>query len=198
MTFDFVQTSYEYLNGKFKLTTRFGKVVDKQEVDGGFIIAYQELGDIFNYQEIGMYDGELLDEMFNRALFCSYEDIEEARRIRFFESKTTNASIFLKENPKYRYLCRFDPKDFDDVRKTSSATCKEERRVIVFENVNEVLSIENPCFYLCGTETKTKQGVKRVWELWRDNERVECDKIILADMFYHKSFGDDHAICTCF
>ena len=70
--------------------------------------------------------------------------------------------------------------------------------LVMFENITTVINAPKPIFYLCGTETETKEGVERVWELWKDNERVKCDQIIFADMFKHTSFGEDWWACADF
>lgn len=174
----------------------FGSVIAKKQVENGFLVGYQSLLDLLSLQDSIFFDGELLGEVFNRVVFCPFKDIENKRAC-FFEPKTANAFIYLKNNPNFRYVCHFNPSDFDEITVVPSKNGKIKKRVIVFENVTAVMDFKRPDFFLCGIETETKKGVERVWELWRNNERVECDKIIFTDLFYHPCLGDAWGIGVC-
>lgn len=195
ITLDFCVNDYRYSDGNFNYAASFGRVIAKKQTEKGSLIAYQDLGDLLNHQEYGDFDGEYLDESFNKAIFCPFEDFESGK-VRFFKPKTLNAFIYLNGETGSRHLCSFNPSDFDEVSGVSSKTEEKKKRVVVFENISTVFNTEKPAFYLCCVETETKQGVKRVWELWRENERVDCDKIVFTDLFYNNSFGDDWEICN--
>lgn len=197
ITLDFYLSVYRLDGEQFKQSVAFGKVVAKKEVEKGFLVAYQDILDLLRRQDTDDFDGELLDATFNRTAFCSFEEFKN-KKARFFEPKTVNAFIYLKEDPKFRYPCYFNASDFDEIVKVSSGVGKKKKRVIVFENVTAVMNPERPDFYLSGTETETKNGIERVWELWKNNERVECDRIIFTDLFYHNCFGDNWGICNDF
>lgn len=197
VTLDFCLSDYRYSGGKFSFAVSLGKVVAKEPTDDGYLIGYQDLLDLLCRQDYGNFDGELLDESYNRALFCPFEEIESGK-VRFFPPKTLNAFIYLEGETNFRHLCSFNPNDFDEISEVSSPTGSQKKRVIVFENITTVFSAQKPIFYLRGTETESPQGVERVWELWRDNERVECDKIVFIDSFYHISWGNDWEYCDRF
>lgn len=192
ITVDFCRETYLLNDGKFDSFISFGKVVAKKQVDGGFLVCYQDATNLLFHQEAGDFDGELLDRTFNRVEFYPIKAVDE-RRVRFFEPKTINAFVY-SEDSKYGSLCYFNPGDFDETLKTPIKGQK--RRGVGFENVSAVYNVKKPAFFLRGTETETKRGVERVWELWRDNERVECKQIIFTDLFYNNSFGDDWEICN--
>lgn len=195
IAFDFYQKAYQLNDGNFDFVADLRKVVAKKQVKDGFLVGYQDVLDLLCRQELGNFDGEVLDETFNRACFCSFEEIE-SEKAGFFEPRTINAFIYLKENLNVRHLCFFNPSDFDEILEVPSKTDKKRKRVIVFENVSTIFNAKKPAFYLCGLETETKQGIERVWELWRDDERVECAHIVFTDLFYHNSFGDNWEICN--
>lgn len=195
ITLDFCVNDYRYSGGKFKYAASFGRVVAKEQKEDGYLVAYQDLGDLLDRQDYGDFNGEYLDESFNKAIFCPFEEFESGK-VRFFKPKTLNAFIYLEGEVGFRHLCSFNPSDFDEISEISSKTEKKKKRVVVFENITTVFNAKKPAFYLCCAETETARGVKRVWELWRDNERVECKQIVFTDLFYNNSFGDDWEICN--
>lgn len=194
ITVDFYRETHLLNDGRFEPFVSFGKIVAKKQVDGGFLVCYQDATNLLFHQEAGDFNGELLDRTFNRVDFYPVEAVEK-HQIRFFEPKTINAFVYPK-NSKYVNLCYFNPKDFNETLRTPKKG--QNRRVVGFENVSAVFDAKKPAFYLCGIETESKRGVERVWEFWRDNERVECEQIIFADLFYHESLGDDWGICNGF
>ncbi len=190
ITVDFCRQTYRLNGEKIDSVASFGKIVSTKQLDDGFLVCYQDATDLLSRQEVGNFDGELLDETFNRADFYSFEELA-SRKAFFFEPKTINASIYLEENASSRRLCYFNPSDFDDTLTLRPKRSKKKKRVVMFESVAPVIDAPQPAFYLCGTEKETKEGVERVWELWKDNERVKCDRIVFTDLFKHGSFGED-------
>ncbi len=158
ITLDFCVNDYRYSGGKFNYAASFGRVVAKEQKENGYLIAYQDLGDLLYHQEYGDFDGDYLDESFNKAIFCPFEEFESGK-VRFFKPKTLNAFIYLEGETGFRHLCSFNPSDFDEVSEVSSKTEKKKKRVVVFENITTVFNAKKkPRFTFAVSKPKRREG----------------------------------------
>lgn len=195
---DFKRLCTICVNDRFLAVIGTGKIVAKAQRNDGLLISFQDSINLMFHQDKSIFDGKLLDDTFNRVAFYSFKDIKEAKKVALFEPKKINAFIYLAEDFGFCRLCSFNPSDFDETTEIQTKIGKrQKKRVVVLDCVTAIPEWEEepPTYYLVGTEMETSRGIECFWELWKNDELAYCDKIVFADLFYHKSLGDDCKIC---